>query len=56
MVETTSTDSRFANLSAVSETETNKVYEIEVQTGLRGSDGRIEITSGLSEGDSIVSE
>jgi HlyD family secretion protein len=56
MVESTSTDSRFANLSAVSETETNKVYEVEVQTGLRGSDGRIEIVSGLSEGDSIVSE
>lgn len=30
--------------------------EIEVETGLRGSDGRTEIISGLQEGDKIISE
>lgn len=32
----------------------NTIEEVEVTTGLRGSDGSIEITSGLSEGDKIV--
>lgn len=37
--------------------EKNKITEeVEVQTGLRGSDGRTEIVSGLQEGDKIVSE
>ncbi|EKD23615.1 MAG: FeeC [uncultured bacterium] len=34
--------------------ETGTVQEIEVVTGLRGSDGRTEILSGVAEGDAIV--
>jgi len=32
----------------------NDFKEIEVQTGLRGSNGEIEIISGLNEGDKII--
>lgn len=47
---------QFANFKLVSETKEEIRYEIEVEVGLRGSDGRIEIISGLKEGDKIVSQ
>jgi multidrug efflux pump subunit AcrA (membrane-fusion protein) len=34
--------------------ENGAVKEIPVQTGLRGSDGYVEIVSGLSEGQQVV--
>jgi len=34
--------------------EEEKVYEIKVETGLRGSDGFVEITQGLKEGDIVI--
>lgn len=34
--------------------EQNNMSEVEVATGLRGSDGNIEITSGVKEGDKVV--
>lgn len=34
--------------------ENNTTKEVEVKTGIRGSDGSIEIVSGLSEGDKVV--
>ncbi len=34
--------------------ENGQVVEREVETGIKGSDGRIEITSGLKEGDTVV--
>ncbi|MBM3257358.1 MAG: efflux RND transporter periplasmic adaptor subunit [Candidatus Liptonbacteria bacterium] len=34
--------------------ENNKLTEKEIVTGLRGSDGNIEVTSGLNEGDQIA--
>lgn len=50
------TDSRFANVSATTETDKTKTAEIEIQTGLYGSDGRVEILSGLIVGDKIAVE
>jgi len=54
LVQKDTNDIRFANLQAISEGETQKIYDLEVQTGLKGSDGRIEIISGVEEGDLIV--
>ena len=34
--------------------EGDTIKEISVVTGLRGSDGRIEIISGISEGDKVI--
>lgn len=51
-----SSDSRFANLAAVSESKTQRIVEIEISTGLRGSDGRTEILSGVQVGDLIVGQ
>ena len=56
VVEKDSNDTRFANLSAVVEKDEQNVFEIEIKTGLKGSDGRIEILSGLKEGDKIIRE
>lgn len=49
-----SDDSRFANLVSVSEKDNQNIFEVEIQTGLKGSDGKIEVTSGLEEGDKII--
>lgn len=49
-------DSRFATLSAVVQNETQKVVELEVTTGLRGSDGRTEVLTGIQAGDVIVGQ
>jgi len=49
-------DSRFANISVNTETDKVKTAEIEIQTGLYGSDGRVEILSGVKEGDLIITE
>lgn len=46
----------YANLTAISESDEGKVFEVEIETGLKGSDGRIEIISGLKEGDQVVKE
>jgi len=54
LVQKETTDTRFANLQIISEDKTQKTYDLEVQTGLKGSDGRIEIISGVKEGDLIV--
>ncbi len=54
LVQNDNTDVRFANLQIVSEDKTQKTYDLEVQTGLKGSDGRIEILSSVKEGDLIV--
>lgn len=51
-----STDERFANLSVVAKLGEYKVVEVPIEIGLRGSDGRTEIISGLREGDIIVSD
>ncbi len=40
----------------ISDAKTGQVQEKEIQTGLKGSDGRTEIISGLSEGEKIISE
>jgi len=34
--------------------DNNEVTEVNVQTGLRGSDGKIEILSGVNEGDKVI--
>ena len=49
-------DERFANLAVVSEVDEYKVVEVPIETGLKGSDGRTEIVSGLKEGDLIISD
>jgi HlyD family secretion protein len=49
-----SVDSQFANLNSVFSDNKIAVYEVPVETGIRGVDGRIEITSGLSEGEKVV--
>jgi len=46
----------FANISISSTQNGYKVYEVPVQTGLRGSDGKTEIISGIKPGDMIVSD
>ena len=48
--------SRFANLLLISEEHEQKIFEVEIETGLKGSDGRVEVVSGLQEGDRIVQE
>ncbi|MEK7151721.1 MAG: efflux RND transporter periplasmic adaptor subunit [Patescibacteria group bacterium] len=55
LAEEDSADDRFANLSLVSESKMGKTYEVEIQTGLKGSDGKIEVISGLKDGDQIIS-
>ncbi len=50
------TDTRFANLSIISESEAEKVVDVPVTIGLRGSDGRTEIISGIHDGDLVVAD
>lgn len=56
LVQNQNTDTRFANMAVVMENKTEKVIEVPVTTGLRGSDGRTEIISGIREGDVIVAD
>lgn len=56
LVQNPNTDTRFANLSVVLENETEKVIEVPITIGLRGSDGRTEIISGIRDGDVIVAD
>ena len=56
LVDDKATDNRFANLSVISNSKTGRIYEVEIQTGLKGSDGRIEVISGLKEGDQISND
>lgn len=49
-------DSRFANSAIIVENNKSKSTEVEIQTGLYGSDGRVEILGGLKEGDKIIIE
>ncbi len=49
-------DSRFANLISVSEKDDQNIFEVEIQTGLKGSDGGVEVISGLKEGDQLIRE
>ena len=51
-----SSDSRFASLAAVSENKTQRIVEVEISTGLRGSDGRTEVLSGVQVGDVVVGQ
>lgn len=51
-----SSDARFANLAAVAENKTQRVVEVEIIAGLRGSDGRTEVLSGVQVGDVIVGQ
>ena len=45
---------RYANLSVVSTDKNVTVFEVPVETGLVGSDGKVEIISGVMVGDKIV--
>ncbi len=45
---------KYANVLVNAEDKQTK--QVEITTGLRGSDGKTEITSGLNEGDSVVAE
>lgn len=47
---------RFANASVTTTKDKKNIGEIEVETGLYGSDGRVEITGGVTEGDEIIVE
>ncbi len=40
----------------ISDAKTGQTQEKEIQTGLKGSDGRTEVISGLAEGEKIISE
>lgn len=45
---------RFANLDVVTQDDKQIVYEVPVEVGLQGADGKVEVISGLKEGDKIV--
>ncbi len=45
---------RFANLSAATQNKKTTIYEVPISVGLRGSDGKTEIISGIAEGDKIL--
>lgn len=47
---------RLANMSLVSKDKNSAVYETAIETGLRGSDGNVEVVSGLKAGDKVVTE
>ena len=51
-----SNDSRFASLTSVSKKDDQNIFEIEIETGLKGSDGGVEVISGLNEGDQLIRE
>ena len=46
--------SHLANLSVVSSTNEFKIVEVPIETGLKGSDGRTEIISGIKAGDKVL--
>jgi HlyD family secretion protein len=48
--------SQFANLKSVFEDKEWAIYEMPVETGIRGSDGKIEIISGLKAGETVVTD
>lgn len=48
--------SRFAGMVVISNSKSSAVYEVPVETGLVGSDGKIEIVSGVQAGDKIVTK
>ncbi len=56
LVQNQNVDARFANMTVVLENESERVIEIPVTIGLRGSDGRTEIISGIRDGDVIVAD
>ena len=43
-------------VSVLVDAKSNKTKQVEITTGLQGSDGKVEVTSGLNEGDLIVAE
>ena len=45
---------RFANLSETVENKKTIIYEVPIIVGLKGSDGKTEIISGIEEGDKIL--
>jgi len=45
---------RFANLSETVENKKTIIYEVPISVGLKGSDGKTEIISGIEEGDNIL--
>lgn len=45
---------RFANLSETIENKKTIIYEVPISVGLKGSDGKTEIISGIEEGDNIL--
>ena len=47
-------DNRFANLTIASQDKSTITYEVPVEIGLKGSDGKVEILSGVKEGDIVV--
>ncbi|MEK7514794.1 MAG: efflux RND transporter periplasmic adaptor subunit [Patescibacteria group bacterium] len=47
---------RFASLPLFEERAGASIFEVAIETGLRGSDGRTEVLSGLEEGDVIVTD
>src|SRR3989339_40415 len=47
-------NTRFANLSVATRDDVAVVYEMPITTGLKGSDGKTEIVSGLVAGDKIL--
>lgn len=47
---------QFANLTSVFENKKQAVYEVPIETGIKGSDGKIEIISGLKAGEKIIVE
>jgi len=51
---TSENDPRFADLSKTTADKQKTIIEIPIQTGLRGSDGNIEIISGLQENDIVI--
>ncbi len=49
-------DSNNQYVNVLADSKTNKINKVKVTTGLVGSNGMTEITSGLNEGDLVVSE
>lgn len=45
---------RFANITASSDAENGTIYEMPVETGIKGTEGKIEIVAGLQAGDRVV--
>jgi HlyD family secretion protein len=45
---------RYANLAVATKTSQTMVYEIPIEVGLKGSNGKTEVISGLLQGDMVV--